>query len=502
MNSFVVQHCLRLALAVLAVLGICGCFPLERIWWSPGGDRAVVVLEGRMRLVGADGTLGAVLSADLTHEGTFVPHVAWLPDGSGFVCQRTRLLHTWAEIRSLVSEEEAEPVDKMLPAVPLLLEAAVKLAADTNTLDGVLNSLPLTKKKAFDLAVLRLRETDKARVDGLVATLPGGANILAALEKEAPGFLLHELCLIKLEPKGLKTVGAPVSLVRSMLRPLLLPKVSPGQNALAFLRLDEDEESLDLEVLALDKRSVTDAATGSGFTVAERASAAFDWMPDGHALVFMSPIREKEESVHSIHRMTVVDGTGALVKPQGPNATVTLATAATLRRPAMQVLMDGRVLFSSHVLAFPAAATNADPEARLFTISSDGKTVQPVPTASGDLPTDLAWFAASPDGKQVAVVESETDAVAVVTLDTGKTQLISAPHPRWRGRTMPAWKSSTELTFAALHEKAPAWVLWSEGSGIRRLSTSWPAAATEGWLQEDREKTTQPDVIAKPQEKP
>jgi len=161
-----------------------------------------------------------------------------------------------------------------------------------------------------------------------------------------------------------------------MLRPLLLPRISPRQDALAFLRLDEDEESLNLEVRALD------GPAGADFIVAERVSGAFDWMPDGHALVFMSPIRHKEESVHSIHRTTVVNGAGALVKPQGPEATATLATAATLNRPAMQVLADGRVLFSSHLLTLPAAATNADPEARLFTISADGKTVQPVPTAA------------------------------------------------------------------------------------------------------------------------
>lgn len=500
MNFSLAARYLRLALAALAVLGISGCFPFERIWWSPKGDRAVVLQEGRLHLVGADGALGPVLPEEFINEGTVVPHVAWLPDGSGFVCQRARMIPTWAEMRALVPEDEAKAVDKMLPAVLPLLEAATKLALEPNTLQGVVNTLPLTKKKDFGLAVLRMREIDKARVDGLVSTLPEGPKILAALEEEGAGFLLNELCLIKLEPKTLKTLKAPISLVRSMTRPLLLPKISPQQNAMAFLRLDEDEESLDLEVLPLDVR--TGAVTGAGFTVAEQVSATFDWMPDGHALVFMSPIRHKEESVHSIHRTVVVNAAGALVKPQNSEETVTLATAATLRRPAMQVLLDGRVLFSSHLLTLPAAATNADPEARLFIISADGKSVQPVPTAPGDLPTDLAWFVASPDGKQVAVVESETDAVAVVAVDTGKTQIISAPHPRWRGRTMPAWKSATELTFAALHENAPAWVLWSEGASTRKLSASWPAAATENWLEEDREKTTQPDVIAKPKKKP
>jgi hypothetical protein len=118
--------------------------------------------------------------------------------------------------------------------------------------------------------------------------------------------------------------------------------------------------------------------------------------------------------------------------------------------------------------------------------------VTPVPTAPGDLPVNLGFFTASPDGKRVAVVESETDAVAVVEIDSGKTQIISPPHPRWQCRTMPAWKSATELTFAALHDGGPAWMLWREGEPLRCISESWPKSSTAKWLEQKNDNTTNP----------
>jgi hypothetical protein len=185
---------------------------------------------------------------------------------------------------------------------------------------------------------------------------------------------------------------------------------------------------------------------------------------------------------------------GSLVKVEGPDRlpdAVTLATLLTVNQPALQVLADGRVLFSGSPITLPMAGANFEPESRLFVISADGRSVQPVPTVPGDLPADLAHFEASPDGKRVAVVEGGTDAVAVVEIDSGKTQIISPPHPLWQCRTMPAWKSATELTFAALHGEgdraAPAWMLWSEADGLRSLSEKWPADSTSGWLEKKKE---------------
>lgn len=165
---------------------------------------------------------------------------------------------------------------------------------------------------------------------------------------------------------------------------------------------------------------------------------------------------------------------------------VNLALALMPTSPRVVALPDGRVLFASQPVTFPAKGEGLEVALLLFTVTGDGKTVSPVPTAPGDLPANLGWFAVSPDGKKVAVVESDTDAVAVVEIDSGKTEIISPVHPSWQCRTMPAWKSSTELTFAALKDGAPKWMLWKQGEGVRSISDSWPAEATRKWLEEKK----------------
>jgi hypothetical protein len=65
-------------------------------------------------------------------------------------------------------------------------------------------------------------------------------------------------------------------------------------------------------------------------TVARQVSGAFDWTPDGRALVFMAPLGGEGEKLQSIHRLTVIEENGSLAKPGKP---VTLATAVTLNRP-------------------------------------------------------------------------------------------------------------------------------------------------------------------------
>jgi hypothetical protein len=187
-------------------------------------------------------------------------------------------------------------------------------------------------------------------------------------------------------------------------------------------------------------------------------------------------------------------------QPDSASHPVTLATGIMLSRPVLQVLPDGRVLFASQPASLPLAGAVSELTPRLYVIAADGKSVQPVPTSPGDLPADLGYFVASPDGRLVAVVESETDAVAVVEVDSGRTHIISQPHPRWRCRTIPAWKSATELSFAALHGAGaePKWMLWTEGGGIRCISEKWPATATAKWLDQKNEDASREPAITRP----
>jgi hypothetical protein len=500
---------LHLALFTVVALLLSSCLPEERIWWSPRGDRAIVLLKDRLRLVDAQGDFIGAVEEDLSKEDALIKSVGWLPDGSGVVCQRVRKVATWDEARQLAPKAEVDAVDKMMPGVLPFLEAAVKLSTQSGSLDGFMESLPTKDHERFEIALRRSYQQDPAPIEALLDQLPKAAEAVEWLRKDHAAIEVAELAVFKLDAGR----GSELQvLARSILGPLVLPRVSPKHGVVAFLKADEDADKVALEVITLDGRA--------GFTVARHVTTAFDWTPDGRSLVFMASIDGDGEKLNAIHRLTVVQQDGQMMKPRYDRqpdgslmevkgadrltAPVTLATAITPNRAALQVLPDGRVLFASSIMTLPAKVSTSELESRLFVVSADGGSLQPIPTAPGDLPANLGYFVASPDGRRVAVVEAETDAVAVVEVDTGRTQIISPPHQHWGCRTIPAWKSAAELTFAALHdsEARPAWMLWSEGAGLRSLSEKWPAETTAEWLEFKKPDPAADAVISKPSGQP
>ncbi len=473
---------------LLPLLLLTGCFPEERAWWSPLGDRALVRLADGLHLADSAGQLGPAL-AD-TGE---VQAVSWLAKGEGFVVLRARVVHRWQEARALLPATEVQSVEALLPLVLPLLESA---ARDARALDELMNGLSELQSQRFAAALRLQHERTPAEVETRLQALPKGTELANALGRPQAGHTLQELLLIRLDPQGRVSEARP--LTRRLLKPLHLPRVSPTQPLLALLSLDDDGRSLALEVLPLDG--------GPGHVVARQVSAAFDWTRDGRSLVFMAPLGGEGEKIVSLLRLEVVGAKGTLLRPRlelGPDGQpverrgpdrlgepTPLATALQFNRPLLQVLADGRVLFASLPVTLPAVTPDAELAPRLFL--ADGQTVTAVPTAPGDLPANLGWFTASPDGRRVAVVESETDAVAVVELATGATQILSPAHPGWQCRTLPVWKSATELTFAALHDGAPAWHLWQSEGDPRVLSGNWPAGALAHWLEHKKAEAVSP----------
>jgi hypothetical protein len=90
----------------------------------------------------------------------------------------------------------------------------------------------------------------------------------------------------------------------------------------------------------------------------------------------------------------------------------------------------------------------------------------------------------SPDGKLVAVVEADRDAVAVLELGSGKVEIISPSHDGWKARLIPAWRTVRELTFGAPgKDKRRELYSWQPGGASKVLSQDWPAELTEGWVE-------------------
>lgn len=471
---------------LLSLLFLAGCFPEERAWWSPRGDRALVRLADGLHLADAEGRLGARLL-----ETGEVQGVSWLAEGDGFVALHTRLVHTWEATRALLPAAEVQAVESLLPLVLPLLEAAGR---DAGALNDLVNGLSEQQNRRFAAALRVQHERMPAEIETRLRALPKGAEMATALGRPEAGHAVQELLRVQLDETGRVSQSQP--LLRRLLKPLLLPRVSPRQPLLAFLSLDDDGRQPVLEVLPLNG--------GPGHIVARQVSAAFDWTPDGRSLVFMAPLGGEGEKLVSVLRLEVATADGVPLRPRleiGPDGKpveqrgpdrlgdpVTLATALQFNRPLLQVLADGRVLFASLPVTLPAVTPDPELAPRLFV--ADGKTVTAVPTAPGDLPANLGWFTASPDGQHVAIVESETDAVAVVELATGATHILSPAHPGWQCRTLPAWKSATELTYAALHDAAPAWLRWRADGDTRRLSEGWSADATAAWLEHKKADAT------------
>ncbi|MEI6279079.1 MAG: hypothetical protein WCQ16_06825 [Verrucomicrobiae bacterium] len=467
-------------LALCLLLG--GCGPEERIWWSPNGQEAAVLVGGALYLVKPDGALGDPLTSGIADKSATPSALSWLPDGSGFVLCRQRKIARWAEMAKLLPPQEASKVELLARAMPTLLEGAEKLAGQPSDVEALLASLSSGDPDDFLNALLCAFQNQKKAVKRALLKLPKGAELVAELNGDSSRFTLYEICLIKLQSG--REDGAPKSLARS-LYVMAQPRVSPGQTAVGYIKMQAQSPSV--QISSLD----------GGEQLAVCESATFDWSPDGRSIVFAAPVGEKDGPLKNIRKVTVIQESGALMKresdakaPDAMPPPVDLAMALLPDPPRLQALPDGRVLFASQAATFPAAGAGPESDQKLYVVSEDGKKIEAIATAPGALPASLSCFVASPDGKLAAVVDGANDAVAVVDLASGVTEVVSPAHPDWHCTTIPAWRSSAELSFAALDKPdgSPAWMLWSKAGGVRSISGKWPAQATGDWLKKDDKK--------------
>lgn len=478
-------------IAGLLTLMLAGCLPEERFWWASDGSFAVVRQADGLYLAKVDGEPGVKLALEVGRKDDPASQVSWLPDGSGFVTNRTLSFATWAEAKAMIPADEAADVERFALSVPLLIAAwnAAVQAQEHDGGSGVVDWLPIKDKEVLTAAFFLAAATQRDALESELRKGPNGEQLIEDLRKEEVRFPVHEICVVKLKDGAVD--GAPHSLARS-LRALISPKVSPGGKVVAFLHVQPEGDSVNLQAATLDGSSRLEIST--------ETSAVFDWTTDGRSLVYSASAVGKDSTlVQRIQRVEVLKADGSLRVPRADKddnpdelkGPVNLAMALMPASPRVVALPDGRVLFASQPATFPTPGEGLELAPLLFTATADGKTVVPVPTAPGDIPANLGYFVASPDGKRVAVVESDTDAVAVVEIENGKTEIVSPAHAGWQCRTLPAWKSSTELTFAALKNGSPKWMLWKQGEGVRGISDKWPAEATKAWLEE-KKKEQQP----------
>lgn len=451
---------------ILVTCLLVACEPRERAGWSPDGRRAAVLTDQGLCFTDSTGNLSAPLSNRDDEAGRFlVDAFDWLSDASGLVLHRVRIVESWSDFSALLPPADAARVGRLAASAPALLESAVVLHGDADRAEQLLGKLAPAEPLALGNA---LRLAFSQDPESLRTALADAPRALASLDDSEAGYVLHEIAVLRPDS------GETAKVLWRGLRGVQSLKVSPNHSALAAALPLADDGLHDLLILQLDGSASRTAATG--------ITKAFDWTPDGGAIVAMSSISGGKGGLVEIERIRVLDEGGRLIEPQENGEE--LAYAVVAFSPRLAVLPDGDVLFPSHPANLPAAASDLEASPRLYRLPAEGGPAVPIPAEPGALPMDLGYFACSPDGKRIVVVESGTDAVALLDLESGKSEIVSEPHPGWKTRLMPSWRNASEFTFAAVDpdSKRVDWLLWKDGK-TTRLSDGWPDKSTNGFLE-------------------
>lgn len=449
--------------AAIALL-LPGCVLSERFWWSPDGSKAAVAVEGELRITDAKGaTLLTPEFPKLEGESAITEHVEWLPSGDSMLVLRLRGFRSWKLAKAEFPQGEVEEIEKLAESISVVVEAAIALDGDADSVDSMLARLKTNEADRLRNAFYLSYEQDAGAIVALLSKAPKLRAKLEQVEGELGGYVLSQLDVVQLNPEG-----SNVSTLLKSIDLLTAPQVSPqGGSALVGHRRS-GETLLDL--------SAVDIGTGVESPVASGVYPAYAWL-DEQAVLALSPLVGADSLLKQVKRFTL--------GKDGETTEESLATALMPFAPRLEVLADQSVLFASQTGPLPAAELETLPGSALFRYLPESGQVVRVPTADGALPMNLGYFTASPDGKLVAVVESDTDAVAVVELASGKVELISKPHPNSKCRTLPAWRNARELSFARRNEKLGRveWLLWNVGGEIQVLNETWTDKNTANWIE-------------------
>lgn len=450
--------------------------PIERFWWSPDGERAVVVLDQVPHLVNGQGQILEKLSLDDERASkTLIDGTEWLPDGKQFIAHRVRAFESWEDARANLPETEVAEIERLAKGVPEVLKAAVLVGGDSERPDGLLKRISGANQDFLRNAFLLALETQPEKVRDSLKNAPTSLAALEEQREEFEQFLVHDIVLIDLSDSE---NGAPEVILQTS-EAIQSPTISPKGTAVAYAKKQENQNLFTIEVCPFEK--------GRSTVVVADAHDSIAWTEDGRSIVYMAPVAN-DGILKQIKKVTVFDGDGNLLNSKSRPIT-NLATAVVPFAPRIERLPGDEILFASQSGSVPVATSETPYEASLYRVSAKGGPIVRIPTSPGALPMNLGFFIASPDGERVAVVESDTDAVAVVEIETGRTELVSPAHDGWQCRTIPAWKSSDELTFAALDPDSGEihWKSWSRTEENGVLSESWPEDSTADWLEKKKD---------------
>ena len=441
---------LRTICALSLVLAV-GCNEVEeRLSWSPDGKQAVLRVDNELYLMDTDGKFSAVVASNVTG-------AAWLPDSRGLVLTRLLTVDKWKDAESLLPPGEIEACETQA-------RGFLALGADG------MEQFELKRPELASAAVLYLFDTQSNALHEALQKSKDPAKLEADLSN-ARTTQVAEVSVLLLAGKQPRVIERTLTALRQ-------PQPSPMAPVVAFQRGEA------LTVAPLD-------GSTNRVTVTDKLLGECGWTRDGRALVYAARVSDKESSeiiLASINQLSVIDTNGALLVGEKQPLAVNASTFA----PRVRGLPDGRILFAGVPLQLPSPTMAASSARFYFTDPALGTNAAPtaLPGAAGALPQDLAAFAPSPDGRQIAIVERGSDSVAVLEAATGKLQIVS-PNRGWKSKILPAWRGSDELYFASLPESStnrPELFRWHKGSTPVAISTNWPDSVVNSLLEKPSKK--------------
>jgi hypothetical protein len=449
----------RNVFAMILALLLCGCDEtLEKMEWSPDGTQAAVLLRGDLCLSDAAGVLSTPLAGD-------VISATWLPDGSGLIGVRSLHPESWKDAVALLSNEEATTLEQLALAFIGFLEGA--LEANDGSFDEIadrfLAPLKIDSSEKLAAVLACVSHTQSKPLKKLIGKAPKKQREqLEGDFSEIRQIRLQQLFTVRCD-------GNHSADLRSFLcttDALSEARPSPDGRSAAFVREGT------LHLLALE-------AGAKPFNASQSVIGSIAWGRDGKSVVFAAPTSKWESGKNNLSTVTRIEAAREADEWKSAEP-VKIAQICSPYLPRIRVLPDGSLIFASSEISFPNLPS-ASSESSFFILtegSGDKNPMRKIKCDVGALPADLSGFAPSPDGKRLAVVDGESDAVRLLTIGTGSVETIWPKH-RCKSRTLPAWKGPEELFFVALPKGAvarPEWMQWSADGGARVFSSHWEEA--------------------------
>lgn len=452
-------------LVVLTLISVLtGCIPERRVAWSPDGSKAAVATPNGLFMIDSEGKVLAP-----KWEGSGV-RCDWFRNGRKLAVAYSTKARSWNDIATTFTSAQVNDIKLNADKIRERL-----LAHEGSWQDFQLDPENLMPKSRQIGALLYLRDN---LAEGLKDKLGDKWEDLQKLEVD-----LWHLRVLNLN--GDKFDAEP-ELVRSV-NEIVQPRVSPDGKNIAFLKTLEDKPG---DQLAL---YVTPADSSAIRTITDDVAIEYDWSPDSTGLAFVHCTAPRSQGAGNVYlgslaTIRIANADGTLLKQwEKQEEKVSLLYNVLL---TVRWLTDGRLVFSALEVTFPATIHDMPQRWNLFVL--DPRTPAGICRALRrdlDLPLEPSFplFNFSPDEKQV-LLSATNGRVVLYNLASGESKLLDeVGDPKGGIRSLPSWRSPTEITFVRMVAGAPGEnpraeaVLLKDGKA-KILSSDWPEQMKEGWL--------------------